>query len=302
MKNFIKNFISSLKNASFYKEKANEEHITGYSYLVKLAFVTGLVIYLIMVFGLYFSGTLGKIKTEINAKIKDDVSVYIDKNGELSINQPTPYIIPISDFFEEENGNNKGEDDEIIHANFIVIDTTREANATVFSAYDTMVFISKDRIMMERSNGEIRSYPLKDWSDTTINKQTINHLLVKIYNFAWILMLFMIIPFWFISFFTYLFIAFFASLVLYFLVKKFYKKMSFKHTMNVAMYGYTYAFLLGIIFSVVSFSLFSGYFWTKVLITIIVTIYFLSKKEDQLQSEQNTLSGESIAVNTTNVV
>ena len=301
MKNFIENFKNSLQNHSFYKEKANAGHSTGYGYLVKLALLVAVVFYIIIVCGFYFSGMIGKIKKEVNQKISENVSVYIDKTGQLSINQPTPYVISMPEVFKEDKQDEKNSP---VRANLIVIDPTREVDDTVFSAYDTMIFISKYRLLTEKSsNGEIRSYPLKSWADTTITKNTITGFLNTIYEFGWILMILMIIPFFVMFFVTYLFTAFFASIVLYFLAKKVYKPLTFRQIMNTAMFGYTYAFLVGILISIFSFNPFSGFFWAKVLITIIVTTYFLAKKDKMPQMEVNNASASvPIATDNANVV
>lgn len=301
MKKFIQNFKDSLSNASFYKEKANEEHSTGFKYLLKLALFSGVIFYFVIVFIFYFSPFLGQVKNEINKNIPEDISVYIDKNGELSVNQPTPYIFPIPEGWKEEEKSNDEKD--FTYSNILVIDPARNADETVFDAYDTMIFVSKDRLIIEKQeNGEIRSYPLKNWSDTTLNREVIMNFITIIYKFSWILMSLIIIPISFIFFFFSLLIAFFASIVIYFFSKEIYKALSFKQSLNTAMYALTYVFLFDILLSIINLSPISGYFWIKVLLTIVVVAYFLSKKDMQYvevnQTEiliENTNSDPSLA-------
>lgn len=92
--------------------------------------------------------------------------------GELSINQPEPYI-----FVMPENTMIEKNDREETLTNLLVIDA--QGTLDDLEKYDTLILVNKTNILVRGTN-RIEVYPLKDYPDGEINADTIRGLVEKI--------------------------------------------------------------------------------------------------------------------------
>lgn len=88
------------------------------------------------------------------------------KDGELSINQPEPYIIPMPELFREESEDAEDQ----IPVNMVVFDS----NGTLddLDKYSTLALINKTNLLVRESKG-INIYPLKDFPDGELSEEDI---------------------------------------------------------------------------------------------------------------------------------
>ncbi len=270
MKKFIQNFKDSLLNKEFYQNLIKHEQSTGFSYLFKLALLSAFVVCIYMICFLYFLNIDDKIKNQITQILPPDLVLTIDKNGELSVNKPVPYVIPTPDFLIEEG--NKGKE----RKNFITINPEKDPTSVEFKTYDTMIFVSKDRFFVEREiDGEIRSYPLKDWSGVTISRAEVLSVFDTLYKRGWVIILFGMIPFTMV----YMFISFLISVISGFILFLFFRKsLTYKKALLVAIHAFTISFLFNILITI--FKPGQSFFWVQVLITVIVGYYFIGNKHN----------------------
>ncbi len=276
MKKFIQNFKDSLLNKEFYQNLIKHEESTGFSYLFKLAILSAFVVCIYMICFVYFFNLDNKIRNQITQILPPDLVLTIDKNGELSVNKPVPYVIPTPDFLIDENNKEKE------RKNFITIYPEKDPTSVEFKTYDTMIFVSKDRFFVERDiNGEIRSYPLKDWSGVTISRAEVLSVFDTLYNRGWIIILLGMIPFTIV----YMFISFFISVISGFILFLLFRKsLTYKKALLVAIHAFTISFVFNILISILKPA--QSFFWWQVLITVIAGYYFIGNKHsgDVVQS------------------
>jgi hypothetical protein len=102
--------------------------------------------------------------------------VFTVENGKMSINQPEPFIVPMSSLPSLED-TGSAEDFE----NFLVIDSQGTLND--FETYNTLMLINESNILVG-SNGKIEVYPLRELPDLEITQETINELAATAEDFV----------------------------------------------------------------------------------------------------------------------
>lgn len=237
MKTFFTDFKRSLTDWNWYKEIANGQHPLKISYAVMLSLFGALVASIIFAVGLY-TFLIPTAKDFINTRVPDDLVITL-KSGSLSINQPMPYRLEMP---KEVNSQNKEE-----RKNIFVIDTGVDATLDAPKKYDTYIFIGKDKAVMEKSANEIRAYPLKDFPDTTISRDSLNTLLDKVVSYAWVLPFLLLIPLMVFMLIGILIIFLVAGFALWLIMKIASRPIRFSHAFALAMYAYTFIFLFDII-------------------------------------------------------
>lgn len=300
MKNSIKKLISDIKNSlsskDFYQSIISGEKKDGLKYLIKLSFVFGFFAYVFFVGIMYFSPIKSEIKNKIYESIPSDFVLTI-KGGELSINQPMPFIVKS----EESWVSNKKEKQR---TNLFVIDTTIEPTLKSNQEYDTTVFVSSKNFLVERDyEGEIRSMNYKTISDTSFSREDLLGLVNFFFSIAWLILLATVFAFAFVSFFSGIFTAFFASVALLLLRKIVKQNISFKQAFQVSLFAYTIAYVLELI--LFFFGKDSGNLWFKVLIVVLMAMYFTmnqEKKENKEFTSAEPMSQAEIDIKKENTV
>ena len=112
-------------------------------------------------------------ETLINA-YPEDLIVTTEK-GELSINQPEPYIFPMPEDAEIKTSGDEEETESF--TNLLVIDT--EGTIDDLEKHDTLILVNKTNVLV-RSSNKIEVYPLKDYPDGEINADTVKNLVEEI--------------------------------------------------------------------------------------------------------------------------
>lgn len=110
-------------------------------------------------------------------------------DGKVSTNQENPYVLPVSYFSDEllEEGD---------AVNFLTIDTTVVDPLAALESYDTMILVSSDRVVAQKSDGEIRVFSLAEVQDLTISEESTQALMKTImpWLIAATIMLTLLIP------------------------------------------------------------------------------------------------------------
>lgn len=121
-----------------------------------------------------FVPQMSKIKEGVDSFIAHTLEVFPDdfvittKSGELSINKPEPYIIPMPQISKEERETDQEIPAQKIPANVVVFD----ANGTIenLESYDTFLLVNKSNILAMGTN-KIEVYPLKNLPDGELTKK-----------------------------------------------------------------------------------------------------------------------------------
>jgi hypothetical protein len=104
----------------------------------------------------------------------EDLVVTTEK-GELSINQPEPYIFPMPEDAEIKIIGEEKVTEEF--TNLLVIDTAGTIDD--LDKHNTLILVNKTNVLV-RSSNRIEVYPLKDYPDGEINAETVTALVEEI--------------------------------------------------------------------------------------------------------------------------
>ena len=161
-------FYKSLSSPPYYKDLLNVD----FSFSVKYFFVLMAVAFTITTPGLLeplrndFNNSVDKFVENSKNYFPEDLVIEI-KDGQININKPEPYILPVP-----ESGN---EDD--YPENLVVIDSDGTIND--LEKYNTFSLINKSNIIAQGSN-RTEVYPLKNIPDTTITQEGFVNAVEKI--------------------------------------------------------------------------------------------------------------------------
>ena len=106
--------------------------------------------------------------------IPADLQVSITK-GKVSINKPSPYFIPYSNF----EGVDAKQMPFDVPQNFIAIDATKDYNSELFAKYDAFILITRDAIYNRKTSGELTVLELSRVPDIKITRQYLSDLALK---------------------------------------------------------------------------------------------------------------------------
>ncbi len=167
-------FYRSLQSQTF---KSSLKYFTKFNLLISLFFAVCLSILLI-------PSVLYVVKpsniSEITNIIPADLEIII-KDGQLSSNVKEPYSLPISGkFIADKNGKN---DITKSYKNFFTIDTQNDFNVAAFKESQTLAYLSKDYLIYQEKNGQIRMQPLKDVPDMVVSRSTFTEFIEKVIPF-----------------------------------------------------------------------------------------------------------------------
>jgi Protein of unknown function (DUF1189) len=178
MKSFIKAIYDSVTSKDWYARILAGETPNGILYAIFLNLLIGIVITIFL--SIEFFNFVPKMRDQIVDAFPADLELVV-ASGTLSMNQPSPYIVPVRERFFRE--------DEKFPANIIVIDTsTSIATVEQFDSYDTSLYITSTDIAFEDGrNGTIGIYKMSSlFPDMTINRVWIANKTAVILSYAWI--------------------------------------------------------------------------------------------------------------------
>lgn len=227
MKIFFNDFKRSLSDWKFYKEIEEGQHKPRISYPIFLALISSLVISIMFTVSLY-TLLLPGARTLLNEHVPEDIVMTL-KSGELSINQPVPYMFPLS-----------GQDKK----NLLVIDTNAGADVNAISKYDTYIFVNKDTLIMEEESNKISVHSLKEFPDATISRNTMSNVLDSSYSYVWMLPIVVFIFMAILNFIGLLIMFIIAGFLLFVILKIASRTVRYIDAVLIVMYAYTFVFIV----------------------------------------------------------
>lgn len=279
---------NSIYNQDYYKNVVlNESLKQSVKYILKLSVI--LVLVLLFIFSFKMPGLISKGKSLMSSMAEDypqDLIISI-KNGEVSINQPEPYIFGMPNYLQDDEDSSV----ELKETNFLVINTTDDYNLDKFNEYQTVFLLAKKEIVAKKADNNFEVFSLSKVKDVDIDKNWIlekeslflNKILPWVTAFA--------IPFLFIFIFIgfsigALFIALWYALVVLIIFK--FKKidLSYKKCYQIALHASTLILILSLLNAYIPFL--SNAFVKTFLLIIIVLLNF--ERSEEPRNEELTTS------------
>lgn len=263
MKTFFQNFKRSLSDASFYKEIAAGTHPLKVRYAFGLSLILSIIISSILAITLY-TVLVPEAKKFVSEKIPSDLVVTL-KSGQLSINQPSPYVFPFA-----------LEDQTSTVENALVIDTESTSTLETFSAYKTAILAGKNTLISQKESGEIKVIPLNDFPNFTLTQDSATRAVDKAVSWLWILPVLALIPITLFQFLALMIVFLIAALILWIIFKVSSREITFAQAFTASMYAYTAVFILDVV--LFTFNLYNmGVFLSAFLTALIATAFLFSK-------------------------
>ncbi|MBT6401205.1 DUF1189 family protein [candidate division WWE3 bacterium] len=170
-------FTKSLTSPKYYNDIVKTNFGFSMKYFSVLALISSLVA---------FSGLVKPIMTDLGDSLKavettvvdsfpDDLEITV-KDGEVSINQPEPYIFQTP----EEGFESTMEEGQEVPRNLLVFDS--KGTLDDLERYDTLFLVNKSNILAQSSN-KIEVYPLDEFPNGTFGAEDIKGLLNEVRPF-----------------------------------------------------------------------------------------------------------------------
>jgi len=283
MKNLFLQIKNSLSKSHIYKDPENQKAGPALKYIAVLVIVVAVIQTVLL--SIFFIPALYKFKEfalEAVAKYPADLVLTL-KGGELSMNRPNPYLVPIKEDEKKIFDKNRYE-------NIVVIDTDKSLDFMAYESYKTAILITKNGFIVEKENGGIEAQTFKKFPDYVLSKTSIDEIVNKFDNFIstlpTILIVLMVILTWILisigSYISALFLSLLGTLVVLVTTKIKGYSLSFSNLFALSLYGYTSVILLGII---KIFFPFSG--WISFVVFVILFSLLIDKKNSQPKPVEN---------------
>ncbi len=262
---FFTEFKKSLTDWAWYKQIAQGAPTLRIRYSFVLSLIHALAIVVAFTVMLY-TVLIPSLKSFVNNRVPEEVTVTV-KSGVLSLDKPAPYRIAFTDDERKKNGN---------ISNFLVIDPDAQATLDAPQKNDTLIFATKDTVIVKRESGEVRAYPLKDMPDVTLSRQSINDFIVKAEKYAWFLPVLLTVVLMVSIFLFQLLMCAAAGALIYFFRKMMSKPLTFGNSFSVALHAYTFVFVIQILLVFVG----GGFgFFLSALITAALGLFFIHETQ-----------------------
>lgn len=162
---FFYHLRDSVYNPAFYQGLLSKPFSSSLKYFFSLVILLSFI--LTLVFSLRVMPQLGSLLNDLGPKLisyyPEDLVVTVDE-GEISINQPEPYAIPVPDELTGELS---------AATNLVVIDTTDSFALDLSNPYNTYLLITKNDAVFFDETGGIRVESLDNLPDAVIDRQHI---------------------------------------------------------------------------------------------------------------------------------
>ena len=273
---FFKNVLDSIYNPAFYKALPKSNN-SAFSYFLKLILILAVVQTLLLALP-----TFGAISEFRNSTLPKAISAFPAnltvkiQNGQASINQPEPYFVSIPK--SDQTPQNSAQ-------NFLVIDTRDPYNPNEFSNFSTLVLLTKNAIYYQQdSTGVIKSIPLKNAKDLSINRQFLNQQLNKyspLLKFATPLILLLILAFLFLAYLLRLIYNLVFALIVWGAARTMDINLTYGQSYRIGIYSMTLSLIVEVLLRVASPILhFQGFPFMFTLISIgVFLVNFKTEKE-----------------------
>ncbi len=267
MKKFIEECKKSFTSKEWYKEILEGRVHFRLGYIATLAFVSAILLSIFFTIFLY-RDLIPRSKAAILEFVPGDVVLTL-KSGQLSINKPVPYALPLPET----------SDMHTAKKNLLVIDTSATATLQSTKVHDTVLFASKDSIMSEKGDGEIRVYSLKDFPDTTLTREKITDLFEMVAQRAWLLSIFVLVLLTLVLILQMLITFLIAGTLLWITLKIASRASRWANTFTAVMYAYTIVVAANLVLTILTVQTIR-FTHGIVITTLIAAVFaFMSKKE-----------------------
>lgn len=274
MKKFIEDIKNSFSNKEWYKDIIEGKVHFSLAYTLKLALISSVVVTTFFTIFLY-KDLIPNSRAALMEFIPADLILTL-KSGELSINKPLPYVLPLP----EKSTMHKTK------KNLVVIDTNVKATLESTQKYDTLLFASKTDVVTEKDGGEIRAYSFKDFPDTTITREKMLMVFEMVAKRAWILSIFVLV-FLTLMFTLQMLLTFLIAATLLWITLKIAKRTAhWKNAFTAVTYAYTIVFAANLILTVVAIPSFR-FSYAIVITTIIAAGFIMMNPKNEVQIPQN---------------
>ncbi|MCX7589846.1 MAG: DUF1189 domain-containing protein [Patescibacteria group bacterium] len=280
---FIQNIKSSIYNPYFYQiELKNINFNYSFKYFLKLIFLISFILTIIFSYEVLpkFNSELKNIIINLNFFnfYPKDLIIQIS-NGELKINQPTPYFIKLPDVPNQE---------QQLDLNYLlVIDSDNEVSLEKFKNYKTLVLLTKRQMAYYDNSQKIIIQNYDFVKSFVINYEIINsfkkivNILLKLAIPFIVIVLF--IGFLLFNFFKVVYLLFFSFIIL--LILKILKyQVNYKKAYQIGLHSITLPVLFFSFLRVLKLSLNLNFVFS--LITIVIIL--INFKNKNLNEEQRS--------------
>jgi len=244
----------SIYSPEFYRGLPSKPLSFSVKYFYMLALALSLVVTVVFSFTFIpaISSFLKNIGPAITAYFPDEL-VITTKGGEVSVNVPEPYVLPVPPALQVipmDGAEGKGQ----MPTNLVVIDTKNEFSETAFAEYDTLVLLMKKSVAFSDGEGKIRIESLGDIPDYTIDKALVQKFASRTGSFLKYLAPILVFGIFFVSlvvFTFYLIYLFLAALLVWLVMKMRRAEAGYKKAYQVGIHAMTLGLILNTFFLVV---------------------------------------------------
>jgi len=170
----INDIKSSIYNKSFYESVKNMRAGGAWKYFAKISLIQALLLTIIVsifITPLLVSLFSEESKTKISNYFPEELVLNINK-GQVTTNVEEPYVIPYSKI-ENADLEMKNDKRKLRSENFITIDTQTPFSLDYFESVRSDVLLTKDQMIVKKSNGQITIQPLNTFPDVSLSRAKI---------------------------------------------------------------------------------------------------------------------------------
>jgi hypothetical protein len=274
---------NSIYNQDYYKNVVlNESLKQSIKYILKLSLI--LVLVLLIIFSFKIPGLITQGEKLVSTMARDfpeDLIISI-KAGEVSINQPEPYVFGMPDYLQNDETTSLASNE----LNLLVINTTEDYSIDKFNEYQTLFLLAEKEIVAKKDDNRLEVFSLTKVKNVDIDK---NWILEKESLFInkflpWATAL--AIPFLYIALFIgfslgALFLALWYALVVLLIFKLKKINLPYKKCYQIALHASTIVLILSLLNAYVPF--FSNVIVKTFLLVIIILLNFQDQENFETQ-------------------
>lgn len=159
LKELFINLKNSFYNPSFYSSLSSQTIGKGMGFIAFWSFIGAVVAVLVIV--VQAIPEMGRFSplTYVESHYPDELVITIE-DGIASTNVEEPYVIVLEGAGSEDGAS----------SSIAVLDTKRDLTLSDISAHDALVVLTKDTVIVKKSEGETRLFPLSEVEDFELDK------------------------------------------------------------------------------------------------------------------------------------
>ena len=168
-------FWKSISSFAYYRDVVKATFSFSFKYFLVFSGLIGLLLTISLSFTLIppVSGFVRRLETRAVSLFPADLVISV-KNGQMSTNVTEPLRFPFPvELFSDTPGAISDQKQQYL----VTIDT--KAKTEDFTTSRSVLFVTRDNLVIADRNGGYRVYPLKDMGDITINKKGVDEFLAK---------------------------------------------------------------------------------------------------------------------------